>query len=908
MILWLMAIAWAGEPVLPALVSTVPAVYPASELASGRAAAVVLRIDVDDTGAVIAVEVVESAGPAFDAAAVQAARSFRVTPGLDPDGRAPGASILYRTTFEPTLAPAVSVTGRVRSAGTRTPLAGVDVGLTRGDARVVATTDAEGQFSVAGLAAGRWVVTLVAPGYRDEPLEIEVVDGEVVELGLFPVEDRPWEVAAPVSEEITVVGRRIAPEVTERRLSQEEVRYLPGTAGDVVRVVQNLPGVARPPLGIGQLVIRGTAPEDSAYYLDGAPIPNVFHFAGFSTVLNGDAIDEIAFLPGNYGVRYGRTIGGVVDLRVADELPERSRGYVSVDLFQTTAFAEQRLGRASLTVSGRRSYVDAVLNPILNGSGATTIRAPRYYDFQARMFGETRSGGTFDALFLLSDDRFRVVGTDADDEEEVQIGLTTTFTKLRLQSRESLGGPWRNEASMIAGPERQAFAFGGDGEAYEQPFTVAMREEVLRPAPSSGLGWGLRVGTDTQVGSYRYSYDVPGFGDPEGGDVVRFLPSVYAEPTARLGALELVPGLRVDGAVVGSDWRTVMVDPRLSARVDATASTAFEASVGGYSQLPTVRQVIDEPSLGPVRSWQTSVGIEQRLGPDWTIELTGYDNWLTALVSGREDAFRFFSGPPPIGPLDTGAYANDGTGRIYGVEGLVRLATERTAALVSVTVGRSSRIDRPGDPTALFEYDQPWVATALASRELPRRWRLGARIRGSSGNPYTPVVNRLFDLGTRQWIPVYAPEVDGERLPAFASVDVRVDKDWVYRNWTLTLYVDVQNATNRQNVEVMSWSDDYSEETPITGLPLVLHEEDMRLSGRGVAHEGAVASRLGLAGIPPISESIAVARDAVLAEYEDGHIHICHVSASETVDEVRRAKERGVRITAEVTPHHLALT
>jgi len=94
----------------------------------------------------------------------------------------------------------------------------------------------------------------------------------------------------------------------------------------------------------------------------------------------------------------------------------------------------------------------------------------------------------------------------------------------------------------------------------------------------------------------------------------------------------------------------------------------------------------------------------------------------------------------------------------------------------------------------------------------------------------------------------------------------------------------------------------------ITGLPLVLHEEDVRLSGRGVAHEGAVASRLGLAGIPPISESIAVARDIVLAEYEGGHIHICHVSASETVDEIRRAKARGVRITGEVTPHHLALT
>jgi dihydroorotase len=94
----------------------------------------------------------------------------------------------------------------------------------------------------------------------------------------------------------------------------------------------------------------------------------------------------------------------------------------------------------------------------------------------------------------------------------------------------------------------------------------------------------------------------------------------------------------------------------------------------------------------------------------------------------------------------------------------------------------------------------------------------------------------------------------------------------------------------------------------ITGVPLVLHEEDPRLSGRGVAHEGAVASRLGLEGIPSISESVAVARDAALAEYEDAWIHICHVSAAETAEEIRRAKARGVRITGEVTPHHLVLT
>src|SRR5919202_169883 len=94
----------------------------------------------------------------------------------------------------------------------------------------------------------------------------------------------------------------------------------------------------------------------------------------------------------------------------------------------------------------------------------------------------------------------------------------------------------------------------------------------------------------------------------------------------------------------------------------------------------------------------------------------------------------------------------------------------------------------------------------------------------------------------------------------------------------------------------------------LCGGVLCLHEEDPTLSGRGVMHEGEVAARLGLAGIPSISESTMIARDASLARYEGGRIHIQHLSARESVEAVAEARARGVRITAEVTPHHLTLT
>jgi dihydroorotase len=94
----------------------------------------------------------------------------------------------------------------------------------------------------------------------------------------------------------------------------------------------------------------------------------------------------------------------------------------------------------------------------------------------------------------------------------------------------------------------------------------------------------------------------------------------------------------------------------------------------------------------------------------------------------------------------------------------------------------------------------------------------------------------------------------------------------------------------------------------LCGGTIALHEEDPELSGDGVMHEGPVSAALGLAGIPSISESTMIARDAAVARYEDGRIHVQHLSAAESVEAVRAAKAAGVRISCEVSPHHLCLT
>jgi dihydroorotase len=94
----------------------------------------------------------------------------------------------------------------------------------------------------------------------------------------------------------------------------------------------------------------------------------------------------------------------------------------------------------------------------------------------------------------------------------------------------------------------------------------------------------------------------------------------------------------------------------------------------------------------------------------------------------------------------------------------------------------------------------------------------------------------------------------------------------------------------------------------LAGRVIALHEEDMSLSGNGAMHEGAVSARLGVAGIPSVSESTMVARDCLLAGYEQGRIHIQHLSCVDSIEAIAAAKAAGVQVTCEASPHHLTLT
>ena len=785
-----------------------------------------LQLTISDTGTVVDASVLEPTDTGFEQQALLAARATVFEPALDADGLPAYATIEYRIVFDADALPVLSLEGQVDEAGGGGVLAGLEVDAAGPEgARALTTTDATGGFELVGLADGTWTVAVKSPRHQPEVFEVEVRQGQVQTVAVRMVPDARKANLA-VDQVIVVEGERTSSEVTERRLTSKEIRYLPGSSGDVVKVVQNLPGVARPPLGTGTLIIRGTAPEDSLTTLDGSPIPLVFHFGGLTSVVPSDVLSEVAYVPGNASVRYGRTLGGVVDLRTTTSLPDENSGYVSVDLFQSAVFVQRRLGEStSLTVAGRRSYIDALLGPLLS-DGGLKVQAPRYYDGQVRVVHETSTGATWDAMVYGSDDRFRFLGVDEDTEEEqVFASYADRFVRLRVRRLDTVG-VWDRETSLAMGPETRFFEFSTASEAVETDMAVTFRDErVIQATPDSPLG--LRLGVDVQAGKESYLFYLANISGRDEGEAMYWAPAAYGEATALVGDWTVIAGLRGDIMSYGGPGSSGSVvlqslDPRLSLRYRVGEYTSLKASAGQYTAFPTLRQIDGggdgNPKLGPERSYQATLGAEQQLFGNLRVDGSVFINQLHDLVVGREDALRFYTGPPPFGPFDTDAYANDGVGQVYGAELLARYDGATGTGLLSVTLQHSERQDRSDDPVELFEYDQPVVFNALWSQQLPRNWRAGARLRYGSGNPYTPVVNSYLDLNSRSFQPVYG-ERSSQRLPPFFSVDVRIDKTWTFDQWKLVGYLEVQNATFAKSPEYMAWNFDYSVEEPFLSNP-----------------------------------------------------------------------------------------
>src|SRR5262249_25115677 len=165
---------------------------------------------------------------------------------------------------------------------------------------------------------------------------------------------------------------------------------------------------------------------------------------------------------------------------------------------------------------------------------------------------------------------------------------------------------------------------------------------------------------------------------------------------------------------------------------------------------------------------------------------------------------------------------NSGTGEAYGTELLLRWKPDaRFFGWLAYTLSRSERRDTPTSPLRLTQFDQTHILTVLGSYRLGRGWELGARYRLVSGNNYTPRTYGFFDVNAGAYLSLNQYPPNGERLPLFHQLDIRVDKTWRFTHWQLSAYLDVQNVYNAANVEGVSTNYNQTQQTYPTGLPFL---------------------------------------------------------------------------------------
>jgi len=842
---------------MPRLAKFVEADYPPGKKAAGIGASVVLTIEIDATGKVTNVSVASSAGPDFDAAAVAAASQFEFEPAEVDDKPAP-ARITYRYEFVATpreeAVRSSTLEGGVRAAASDAPIAGARINV-RADTTSTyqsTTTDADGRFVVPDLAAGSYEVMVEAPDGSTARFTEALAPGKKTivryELASRRASSVPKPRAAETVEEVEIRGRpRARREIVDYAVRAEQAKKVAGTQGDVLKVVQNLPGVSRPPIASGQIVVWGSAPKDTRIYVDGVDLPALYHGSGLRGTINSDLIASIDLVPGAFGAEYGRGLGGLVRVETR-ALPRGTHGYVGADTLDGSAFASTEITeRIRIGSAFRYGWLDRVLSVTSAPDVGDFFPIPRYRDAQIKATFDLRKRESVDTVFLVSSDELDRTVPSPDPAKRRVEGSRSAFWRAYARYTNVAD----NGDTTIVTP-----FFGNDTSSLVQRFgSTPARLDIdstrygLRASLKSALGRRVSLvtgvdalGTASNVsreGSLTLPAregDITVFGQPPGDEyaldrwkthILDVGPHAYAD--VKLGPVTVTPGVRVDVFLIegskklapaagvppiGFSRMSTSIAPRASARWDVTRRFALTAAYGNYHQPPEPEElspVFGTPELGLSRSTHITVGESLRITESTSLDVVAFDKRMSDLVVRSRLP----------NPLRARALTQNGEGHSYGVQFLVRQELWKGFfGWASYAISKSERRFEGDERWRPFDFDQPHVLSLVASQELGR-WGIGARFRYASGNPRTPVIGSVYDARSDRFDPVFGPQ-SSIRVPDFWQLDLRVDRTFpLGRGARALVFADLQNVTNRQNAEEIAYSADFRRRGMITGLPFI---------------------------------------------------------------------------------------
>jgi hypothetical protein len=619
--------------------------------------------------------------------------------------------------------------------------------------------------------------------------------------------------------------------VSSVKLSRAEIRSTPGTGGDVLRVIDTLPGVTNASGEFADLIVRGGAVGENLTFIDNIPVGDFTYFTdqydngrgGRIALLAPDTIERLEFSAGGFGVRYGDRMSSALDISLRRAARDRVQGSAFLDSGSFGASVDVPLGkRGGWLFTARRSYIDIAFDIFDIGE----IGRPRDFDFINKIDYDLtpRHKLSFTALNLF--ERFTTTLAEARGIDRrvdqlvtersgrrVILGLTlsSTFgTKTFSQLTAWATGAHTDGTFLRALTFNSSFTtFRIDGRTLQRSrdlrdSEVGLKDELtasLNPRLNIAAGGGLFF---QQANYFTFERSPAGFSPIE---------EEFLEPTRsnRLDVgttasgygylqatwlprprLSLTPGLRVDR--FGLTGQTLF-SPRMSARLRLTPRFALNAAAGIYRQPPGLFVMSLAPenrALKAQRAIHAIAGLEWLAREDVRVTVEAYEKSYDDLI---------------VRPTLTSArYFNTGRGEARGLDVVVQKALAGRfggEAIYSFTHSRR-RFTRDGFSFP-SDTERPHQLTLIGITRL-FGFNLAGKLRVASGLPYTLYTPVEFRPGLYLQRLAQPQDRNAGRLPVYVQLDMRAERRFSFHRWSFAPYIDIFNVSGRINNTEQNYS------------------------------------------------------------------------------------------------------
>ena len=615
-----------------------------------------------------------------------------------------------------------------------------------------------------------------------------------------------------------------------RTINASEIYRSPGGDRDISKVIANLPGVSTAPSFRNDIIIRGGAPSENRFYLDGVEIPNINHFAtqgssgGPVGIINVNLIREVDFYSGAFPANRGNVLSSVMELKQIEGSDESLSGAFSVGSSDAGLSINTPLGeKSSMLISVRRSYLQflfqALQLPFL----------PTYNDLQFKFTHKPNKKNQFNIIALAALDEFSL-NTSVNDNIDDSLTLARNNYILdnlpvNEQWNYTVGGTWKHffeQSNLFVVASRShlnnsATKYFKNIESEENKLLDYQSEEIENKTRAEynfrkeSIKYNVGVGLDHVTYLNETFNKLPFFTKNVSSEFSFIKYSAFAQlsKTYLNGKLVGSLGSRVDNNSFTKSESAPNFSPRASASFKLGKKSSLNANVGRFFQLPSYTVLGYTDSLGQflnqdvdyIQCDHAVFGYEYNPTDYSKVTLEGfykqYDNYPFSV----NDSVSLANLGGDFGVIGNEDVSSISQGKSYGLEFLAQQKLSKSIyGILSVTYYKSLFEDKNHELVP-SSWDNRYILNLAAGKKFKGNIELGMKFRYSGGAPYTP-----FDLATssvQNWEISQQGYLDYNnvnslRLGDIHTLDVRVDKKWYFKSWSLNAYIDIQNIYNNK--------------------------------------------------------------------------------------------------------------